>query len=585
MQFTNVTLDAGIDHQFSPAPDHCAINGPFGDTKKMPAGAVAEDFNGDGHVDLYVLQSGVTPNLMYINQGDGTFHEEAAPRGADLAGFAMGAAAADYDNDGDVDICFTYCSAPHVLLINDGTGHFTIDIETLTVPESSVMGPAWGDVDNDGLLELAIGQWNELPQNFYLYKNLGGGGLEPYEFRAEPHRDVFIFSPRFADLNNDGLVDLVLVCDFRKTQFYLNNGDGQFRNVTGTNVTITDQHGMGHTIGDFNNDGSLDVFVSSIFNSSENGSALYRNQGDGTFVDIAAAAGVVDGFWGWGSSFGDLDNDGDLDLYHVNGFPFAWESGKPARLFENLGDETFDEVAASAGADDKGQGRGVILFDYDNDGDLDIFIANFEETLFDEFRPIGVVPGLPVLLRNDTVSSNHWLKVTLDGEPPLHRHGIGSRVHVTTGATVQMRELDASSNFLAQNPGRIAHFGLGPHETIDEVRAQWVNGDATLLTDVVADQALALPSPAAQISSRLVEVGAEVTASAAQVGPPGALREWVIDDQIHDDPVTHAFDQPGDKQLRLNIYTPDGTTLVRAEIYRIRVVVTIAVELSDFSLD
>ncbi len=569
MQFRDVTLETGITHTFTPVPDDCALHGPVGDTTKYFAGGVvAEDFNADGWFDLYVLQSGILPNLMYINNEGASFSEEAAQRGADLVGFAMGTAAADYDNDGDVDICVTYCSSPHVLLVNDGSGHFTANTTMLTVPLSSVTSPSWGDVDNDGNLELAVGQWNDEPQNVCLYRNVGDGVLEPYEFRDFPHKEILSFTPRFADFNNDRLSDLMLVCDGQETQLYMNIGNGRFENVTGTHITIVDVNGMGHTVGDFNNDGSLDIFVSSII-AHDIGNALYKNRGDGTFYDIAISAGVNDGHWGWGASFGDLDNDGDLDIYHVNGWgrPF---NRKPARLFENLGDDTFVDVAAASGAADLGQGRGVVLFDYDNDGYLDIFIVNHEEAIFD-VQPVEIRPGMPVLLRNETAQDNHWLKVSLEGTPPFHHHGLGSRVYLRMESGMQMRELDASSNYLSQNPSRMAHFGLGARQMVDEVRAEWVNGDATVVENVEADQLIVLHSPMAEISSRRVVIGSPVTAAAAGDLSQAAIRRWMIEGTEHEDPVTYTFNVPGEKELRLNRLDQDGETVLFSEIYRIQV--------------
>ena len=149
-------------------------------------------------------------------------------------------------------------------------------------------------------------------------------------------------------------------------------------------------------------------------------------------------------------------------------------------------------MGEQTGAADKGQGRGVILFDFDNDGDLDIFITNNHEYTMEgaPFRR----PAQPTLLRNDTEAGNRWLKVTLDGSPPLHSHGIGSRVYVTANGLTQMRELHASTNFVTQGPGRIAHFGLGSAGTVDEIRVEWVNGETSVLTNVPADQHISIPS-------------------------------------------------------------------------------------------
>ena len=522
MRFTDVTVESGITYLHEPVRERYSMIEPGW----TAGGAVAEDFNGDDWMDLFVLTGGAGSSHLYINQGDGTFIDEGVERGASVSvEGGMAAGAADFDNDGDIDIVVSTDLSPHLLLINDGAGHFFVNDTMLTGPWEFVTSPSWGDVNNDGQLELILGEWNPLNKYrravreqiedpvtspmLWLYRNMGDGRLEPYQFRTTEFTERYILAPRFADVNGDRLTDLTVVADFENSQLYLNVGDGMFENVTATNGTGSDEQGMGSAIGDYDNDGDLDWFVTSIFDGSGTperdwgvtGNRLYRNSGDGTFEDATDAAGVRDGNWGWGASFGDLDNDGDLDLYHVLGWPSVQEStvpgkfnNKPARLFENLGDGTFVDVAASSGADDRGQGRGVILFDYDNDGDLDIFITNNQHLTVEgsfEFHD----PAAPTLLRNDTGNGNHWLKVTLDGEPPLHRNGIGSRVYVTVGGKVQMRELHASTNFVAQEPGRVAHFGVGNATTIDEVRAEWVNGEVTVVADVPVDQHISIRPP------------------------------------------------------------------------------------------
>jgi uncharacterized membrane protein YraQ (UPF0718 family) len=544
MRFTDVTLQAGITYRHT-VPD---LTPGKPEPADMFGGAVAEDFDGDGWVDLFVL-GGDTPAVLYMNQGDGTFADETQARGAILPeNVGSAAAAADFDNDGDIDIVVVSQNAPHYLLINNGAGQFTLDATMLTEPKSFATSPSWGDVNNDGLLELVIGEWNvkraqayevetnpssdvdSLPQTsgqgsgsqsrqnsiigssdfapLFMYRNTGQGRLELYEFRKDRGLDLWVFAPRFADLNGDGLTDLAVVADFGNSRVYLNAGGGMFEFQDGTTDILTDENGMGAAIGDYDNDGDLDWFISSIFgqtdaeNSSHGGTGnrLYRNDAGMGFSEVTTDAGVRDGGWGWGASFGDLDNDGDLDLYHVTGWIQDEADGDPlefheqsARLFENLGAGSFDEVAIDVGAGHTGQGRGVILFDFDNDGDLDIFLTNNHEYIVEGDTSIRK-PGAPVLLRNDTVNENHWLKVTLDGIAPLHSDGIGSRVYVTIGGVTQMRELHASTNYVTQEPGRIAHFGLGSATIIAEVRAEWVNGEITILNNVQADQEISISS-------------------------------------------------------------------------------------------
>ena len=588
MRFTNVTAEAGITHVFSHDTQETVAP-----ELEMAGGAVAEDFDGDGYVDLYVHQGGESPNLLYMNNKDGTFTDEAGMRGADLRLKGMGACAADYDNDGDIDIFVTTLTGPHYLLTNDGTGHFTVDDRTITGLRVNATSPSWGDIDNDGLLDLSIGLWQRgVWGNLFLFHNRGEEGFASYEFRESRHLDMYVFTARFADLNNDRFADLPVTGDFGNSELYLNSGDGMFRRVTENHGTDTEENGMGSAVGDYDNDGDLDWFVTSIwdetgdnrsgnYNWGFSGNRLYKNNGDGSFVDATDEAGVTDGNWGWGPSFGDLDNDGDLDIYHVNGWLVKLRFNapldhiyrfhqKPARLYENQGDGTFLDVAEASNADDRGQGRGSILFDYDNDGDLDIFNVNS----FDadpESDPEDKTPGVPVLLRNDSETSNHWLKVTLEGAPPLHRNGIGSRVYVTAGGTTQMRELHASANYLSQEPGRIAHFGLGDLDTANEVRAEWVNGDACLVENLSADRSLTLHSPVGRVSKRLASVGEEVNAFSGPVSPSDLQREWVVEGRVYDDPASVFFGTSGPKELRLNLYTPDGQQRVRSEIIRIDV--------------
>ncbi|MDH3440803.1 MAG: CRTAC1 family protein, partial [Gammaproteobacteria bacterium] len=556
MNFSDVTLSSGITHSY---------NRPSTPAGVMTGGAVAEDFNNDGWLDLYVVQGSGGPNLLYINDQAGGFTDEAAARSADLQLASVAASAADFDNDGDIDIGVSVAEDQFRILVNDGTGNFTSEI-VLPLALKSTMSSSWGDVDNDGFLELAIGQWNEGEQSFFLYRNLGGTNLSEYEFRVTPRDDIYVFSPRFADLNGDRLADLHVVSDFTNSQLYMNVGGGSFQNVTSTNGTggVTGgQNEMGHSIADYDSDGDLDIFTSNI--STDGGNRLYQNDGTGVFSGVQNASGVLDGHWGWGASFGDLDNDSDLDLYHVNG----WHTGAiyidtPARLFMNDGSGTFSEVADCAGAGDRGQGKGMLQFDYDNDGDLDIFIVNNMDVpaVGQEF------PGNPVLLRNDTSNGNRWLKVTLDGAPPLHRNGIGSRVFVRVGATTMLHEMHASTNFLSQNAGRIAHFGLGSAATANEVTAEWVTGDATIIPNVAANQQVAIPSPVATVSSRVINLNESVTGDAS---PEPMPVDWDVDGTTHADPVTVSFDTGGVKNLTLNVYDASGSTVVRQEVIRVTV--------------
>jgi hypothetical protein len=549
---TNQTTSAGITfvHSTTAAP---VVGALF--STSFAGGAAAEDFNNDGYLDLFVVQNDESqPCHLYINQQDGTFNEESPARGAQLFTFGSGASAADFDNDGDIDICVPNIAPNHTLLINDGQGSFTIENVGLDKPAAFTTSSSWGDVDNDGLLELAIAGWQSSGHQLALYR-WGGDAFAEFEFRTDPTNDnLNVFSPRFADVTGDGIQDLPMVADHHFSQLYHNNGEGLFTNVTDLTDVGTDENGMGSAIGDYDNDGDLDWFVSSIADSitpGKIGNRLYQNDGNGIFADVTDTAGVSAGYWGWGASFGDLDLDGDLDLMHVNGYGRGVVD--PTRLFENLGDGTFREVSTAAGVDDMGDGRGLLLADMDNDGDLDAFVSNNNEP--------------PIYYRNDTATSNTWLKVTLDGTPPYHRNGIGSRVYVTTGDLMQMRELHASTNFMSMEPGRIAHFGLAEATSATQVRALWVSGDEVVQYNVAANQQISLPSPNAIISTRTPNVHEAILADAKAVAPLDSAKTWEHGGIIYSDPASIAFDSTEKQQLRLNIYDSATSELLRSEFY------------------
>jgi hypothetical protein len=237
---------------------------------------------------------------------------------------------------------------------------------------------------------------------------------------------------------------------------------------------------MGTAIGDYDSDGDLDWFVTSIFvldgtpdpGRGVTGNRMYRNRGDGTFDDATDAAGVRDGNWGWASCFADFDNDGFVDIFHVNGWitnPIFQR--QPARLFMNRGDATFDDQAEAAGVDDRNNGIGVVCFDFDRDGDVDIFVANND--------------GPSRFFRNDTGNRLNHLHVRLRGRPP-NTQGIGGRVYVTNGQTTQVRELRAGTNYVSQDPAE-AYFGLGSATGVERVRIVWPDDSQVVLANVPAN--------------------------------------------------------------------------------------------------
>jgi hypothetical protein len=514
-----------------------------------------------------------------MNQGDGTFVDEAALRGLDQIARHVGVCAADYDSDGDVDLFITAVNSPHLLVSNDGTGHFTVDPAAIPRWNNRTTSPSWADIDGDGLLDLAMGSWSSEDGDIRVYRNRGAAGFSL--FQVIPMDWAFV--PHFADLDGNGSVDLIAVADFRSTRYFKNNGRGVLLPAGGSDI----QNGMGVASADFNHDGELDIFMTAILHpdpgvnfNGVDGNRLLLNNGHGGFTDVTTDAGVRAGYWGWGAVAADLENDGDEDLFHVNGFagfvanhaPFRVT---PAMLFENQGSMNFAEVAASSGAAaDTGQGRCVVAFDYDNDGDLDLFIVNNNDV-----HPqtpgsaITTTPGRLVLLRNDSVPGGNWLKVRIAGSPPHHAHGMGARIHAELPATTLMREINASSNFNGHGPHRIAHFGAGEATRFEAVRVSFPNGDTVRLDDVPVNQEMVIESPRALPGGREVALGGSLSFEMPPyLIPPGGEAVWTYGGVEHANPATILFDTAGNPSVSVEIFTDSSRSqTLRAESFRIEV--------------
>jgi hypothetical protein len=521
--FTDVTFLAGINHV-----QHSLANPTvgFGEPGAMSGGAAAGDYDGDGFIDLYVTRLDA-PDILYRNRGDGTFENVTATSGINRGSGSNGAGWQDIDNDGDLDLYVTsLADTRFYLYVNDGLGNFT---EEGLERGAAIDGPdlhygysvTFGDYDDDGYLDIHTCEWRRdaqenptgAPSNSRLLRNLGT--MSPGHFEdvtqiagvaldtvvGGANDGTFSFSSRFSDLDGDGHLDLVIASDFSESRLFWNNGDGTFTDGTdasgvGGVKVITDENGMGSAIGDYDGDGFLDWFVTSIFDPNSTceiepcmwgytGNRLYHNNGDRTFTDATDAAGVRDGGWGWGTTFIDYDNDGDLDLVMTNGIRFPGTSGEDAynndamRFWENDGAGNFTEVAAALGVTDTGSGKGLLKFDYDNDGDLDLLVVN--------------TGARPILYRNDVNNGNGWLRIKIIG----NESGIGAKITLTAeaGGPSQIREINAGSNFLSQDEVT-AHFGLGQGTApVDKVEIKWPDGTVLVLTDLPRNQVISVAKP------------------------------------------------------------------------------------------
>ena len=431
----------------------------------MGAGALAFDFDNDGFQDIYAPDSDGA-NALYRNNGDGSFTETAAVAGVDdPGGRGNGGCAADYDNDGDADLYVTNYG-PSKLFSNSGDGTFAevtvaagLDHPGFTYRSA---GCAWGDYDRDGHVDLVVvrhvlegllkrmlaDEDVVLAGGVALYRNNADGTFSnvtallsdstgPRTGRFEISRGNVWgagFQPGWVDFDNDGDLDLYVVNDMgRQIQpnvLWRNDGrpaDGPWSFVDASSPSGADERmdGMGLAVADYDLDGFLDLYMTNIGNN-----VLLRNTGDGLRFDNATAeAGVGLATIGrtirvtWGAVFFDYDNDGDEDLYAASGYlkvrPMPGNAKlQPNVLMRNNGDGTFTDVSLSSGADDPGIGRGVVYLDYDNDGCLDLFVSNLGQT--------------SRLFRNACDSGNGWLVVRTVGSTS-NRDGIGARITVISG--------------------------------------------------------------------------------------------------------------------------------------------------------
>lgn len=517
--FTDVTLQAGIDYLQHTFPDPHPL---FVEAFYMSGSAAAGDYDGDGNIDLYVTIAD-RPDILYRNNGDGTFTDKTLEAGLGVENCCNGAGWADVDNDGDLDLYLSnVLSYQFYLFINDGDGTFS---EQAQLRGASLVGVdlhygfsvTFGDYDGDGYLDIHTTEWRRdtanvtgARSNSRLLRNRGiqapgffdnvtdsaGVALEGV---TGANIGTFSFSSRFSDLDDDGHLDLAIAADFGESRLFWNNGDGTFTDGTVAAGLGGDENGMGNTIGDYDGDGLLDWFVTSVFDPLDpcanascgwgaTGNRLYRNNGDRTFSDQTDAAGVRDGAWGWGATFLDYDNDSDLDLVMTNGINLPDEVNftiedafelDQMRFWENDGSGVFTLVADEIGITDTGSGKGLLKFDFDNDGDEDIFVVNNG--------------GRPVLYRNDGGNANDWLRFACTGRRPC----FGARITVTpvSGGPTQLHEMNAGNNFLGQNEAT-AHFGLGQAaSTVDSVWIRWPNGITQLMANVPVNTTVHIAAP------------------------------------------------------------------------------------------
>ena len=556
--FTDVTLASGLNYVQSAR---------VGNELAVFAGAIAAvDVDGDGWVDVVAARSDGSC-LLFRNKGDGTFSEEGAARG--LAGIteAGGIAAGDFSNNGRQDLFITPLTGKRCyFLVNDGMGHFTEQAveRGCDLPTSLVLHQGFSvsvvDYDRDGYLDIYFTEWGTLSSSedavhSALLHNRGSAAPGHFENRTaaagltqpkigSTHRG---YSAAWADFDEDGWPDLMLVSDFGTSQFFWNNGDGSFTERTKSSGLGQDENGMGVTVGDYDGDGKLDVLVTSIYDRVSfaaqgliTGNKLYRNTGNRTFVEAATTAGVNQTGWSWGAAFFDYDNRGAVDLIVTNGItnglvpdPQVASSNDaendPTTLFLNNGLGGFSDRTIGSGITDNGQGRAVLVFDYDKDGDQDILISQ--------------AYGSPILYRNNAAGNgNHWLGLHLQGVAS-NRNAVGAVVRVTSGGRMRTQVYGPTNGFLAQS-GPVMHFGLGNEvSSVEKVEITWPNGAVQLLTNLAPDQTHTILEQSQVVQS-----------------PPRFTQQPVGGDQIFDESLTLTVAAEG-SPAPVFVWERDGVTI------------------------
>ncbi len=478
-------------------------------------GVAVLDFDNDGWLDVFVVNGSVLEGFphggaptshLYRNRHDGTFEDVTATSGLTESGWGQAACAGDYDNDGRDDLFVTYWGQNR-LFHNRGDGRFDDVTERAGLKTAK---PRWGagcaflDYDRDGRLDLFAANYIDfdltstpVPESGLcrykgipvacgppglpggrnaLYHNAGDGTFEDVSERAGITRasGTYGLGVSTLDFNGDGWVDLYVANDSNPSALYLNNADGTFKDVAvaagcAYSQDGKPQAGMGVAVGDYDRNGTVDLFKTNFAGDT---STLYANDGKGSCEDRTFAAGIgLNTRWlGWGVGFLDLDNDGWLDLFLVNGHVYPevqrvqTEAGYKQRkiVYRNLGNGRFQDVSERLGppVTTPAAGRGAAFADLDNDGDIDVVVNN--------------VHAEPDLFRLDLQPGAHWITLKLVGTRS-NRSAIGARVRLFSSDGVQLQEVRGGGSYFSQNDPRV-HFGLGRSAVMDRIEIRWPNG-------------------------------------------------------------------------------------------------------------
>ncbi|HLV88300.1 MAG TPA: CRTAC1 family protein [Candidatus Sulfotelmatobacter sp.] len=529
IRFENIATKAGVNFvtRNSPTPNKNQI-------ETMVAGVALLDYDGDGWLDIYLVNGAAIPSLqkessaywnrLYHNNHDGTFTDVTEHAGLSGAGYGMGVAVGDFDNDGRPDIFLANVTA-NQLFHNNGDGTFT----DVTVKAGLVgaelngkkmwsAGAGWFDYNNDGNLDLFVVNYCvwEVNKDPYCHVKNGVRGYCHPKLYAPLHNTLYRnngdgtftdvsketgissrmgkgMSVSFADYDGDGFLDAFVANDTTPGFLFHNLGGKKFEEV-GTQAGVAYApdgvalSGMGSDFVDVNNDGRPDIWYTAVEHESF---PLLINQGNGDFDDLTQASGLqpTKEMSGWGNGIFDFDNDGWKDLFvaRANVLDNISELGnrkypEPNSVFRNLGNGKFADVGPWAGADfqEEAAHRGVAFGDLFNDGRIDAVVT--------------VLGGPVEILRNISETGNHWILLKLVGTRS-NRMGIGAQIHVTTADGLsQWNEATTAVGYAASSDSRV-HFGLGENRMIKELEIRWPSGIRQVLHEVAVDQILTVEEP------------------------------------------------------------------------------------------
>jgi hypothetical protein len=529
--FSDVTKSAGLDkfRHRSGTPEKISIIDAPG------SGVALLDYDNDGWLDIYFVNGSTAAAMrgkepaprsaLFHNNRDGTFTDVTAKAGVANERWGFGVAVADYDNDGWPDI-FVANFGKNRLYHNNHDGTFTdvADKAGVTLGGWST-GATWGDYDHDGLLDLfvpgyvnydidhpVIAGQNGVPEGTcqfrgvnvfcgpiglmgepdHLFHNNGDGTFNDVSVKAgvADREGRYGFASVFADLDDDGWLDLVVANDSTPNYFYRNKRDGTFEDESYVSGLAVNDEGrapasMGIAIGDYSRSGKLGLFFTTF---SDDYKTLYRNDGAGNFTDVSYRTGVATvtiPFLAWGTGFFDFDNDGFLDLFIANGhvYPVADHSdwgttfAERPQLFRNLEGAKFQEVKAATGSGlaDLISARGAAFGDLFNDGHIDVVLNNIDSS--------------PTILRNVVQNANHWLDLKLVGVSKSPHDAVGAKVFLTAGGARQRADIVSGASYASTSDPRL-HFGLGSASKVEKLEIRWPDGVVEFFPVAVVDKVL-----------------------------------------------------------------------------------------------